>query len=132
MLVHNSCGAKSKESSLDDGLGTYSKQGGHHPMAKKSFEGVKGYDHKSAVTISNSKLESFGTKHSKITGQQNSLYTAYAKTGQPLTMDSMRQIEIQAMTNVGVPVNYATNAVDKAVVDLLKSGVTQPVRIPWN
>ncbi|MEY8357222.1 hypothetical protein AALB39_28310 [Lachnospiraceae bacterium 54-53] len=101
-------------------------------MAKKAFEGVDGYDPNSALTISKDKLDSFGVRHATITGQQNSLYTTYAKTGQPLTMDAMKQIEIQAMTNAGVPINYATNAVDKAIADLLKLGITKPVRIPWN
>ena len=117
---------------LDDGLGTYADQRGHHPMAKKAFEGVQGYNPKTAVTISADKLDSFGVKHTTITGQQNSLYTAYAKTGQSLTMDAMKQIEIQAMTNAGVPLDYATNAVNNAIVDLSKSGISQPVKIPWN
>lgn len=42
------------------------------------------------------------------------------------------EIEIKAMTNSGVPLNYATNAVDKAVDALIKSGVTKPSRIPWS
>ena len=67
-----------------------------------------------------------------ITGQQNSLYTAYAKTGQPFTMDVMRKIKIKAMTNAGVPLDSATNAVDKAIADLIKSAITPPVKIPWN
>jgi hypothetical protein len=37
-------------------------QGGHHPMAKRAFEGVKGYDANDAFTISKSKLDSFGVK----------------------------------------------------------------------
>ena len=43
----------------------------------------------------------------------------------------MRKIEIQSMVDVGVPVEYATHAVDKAIADLLKSGVKGPTRIPW-
>jgi len=35
------------------------------------------------------------------------------------------------MTNSGVPLDYAANAVDKAIAGLIKSGVTQPTRIPW-
>lgn len=48
-----------------------------------------------------------------------------------MTFDDMRKIEIQSMVDVGVPVEYATHAVDKAIADLLKSGVKGPTRIPW-
>ena len=44
----------------------------------------------------------------------------------------MKKIEIKAMTNVGIPLNYATNAVNKASAELAKAGVTKPMRIPWN
>ncbi len=100
-------------------------------MAKKAFEGVAGYNPRSALTISQSKLSQFGVKHSTITGQQHSLYKAFSKTGDTLTIDAMKQIEIKAMTNSGVPMDYATNAVEKAIQGLLDSGVTQPSRIPW-
>ena len=101
-------------------------------MAKRAFEVVPGYDADSALTISNGKLDSFGVRHAVITGQQHSLYNAFAKTGETFTMESMRKIEIQAMVNAGVPVDYATHAVDKAIAELKDLGVNQPVRIPWN
>ena len=67
--------------------------------------------------------------------QSNSIVDAYmmnfSKTGKQLTFDDMRKIEIQSMVDVGVPVEYATNAVDKAIADLLKSRVKGPTRIPW-
>jgi len=117
---------------LDKGLGTYETQGGHHPMAKSAFEGIPSYDSEKAITISKDQLESFGVKHSTVTGQQHSLYSAYAATDQPLTMSVMRDIEIQALVNSGVPVDYAVHAVDAAIADLIKSGVTAPATIPWN
>jgi len=46
-------------------------------------------------------------------------------------MSEMRTIEIQAMTNSGVPVDYATNAVDKAIQQLQRMGITVPSKIPW-
>lgn len=100
-------------------------------MAKSAFEGISQYDFKQALTVSQSKLTEFGVKHATITGQQKSLYTAFAKSGEELTMDAIRQIEIKAMTNAGVPIDYATNAVDKAIDALMKAGVTNPSRIPW-
>lgn len=123
--------SKRATGALDDGFGTYASQGGHHPMAKSAFEGVSGYDYKSALTISQSKLTEFGVKHSTITGQQKMLYSAFNKTGESLTMETMKQIEIKAMTNSGVPLDYAKNAVEKAITALVESGVTQPSRIPW-
>ena len=117
---------------LDDGLGSYKSQRGHHALAKRAFEGVQGYDKDLALTISPEKLAEFKVKHAQITGQQHSLYTEFAKTNKTLTMEAMRKIEIEAMTNAGVPLDYATNAVDKAIKQLLDWGVTQPVKIPWN
>ena len=46
-------------------------------------------------------------------------------------MEAMREIEIQAMTNSGVPLSYARNAVDRAIAELLEAGITSPTRIPW-
>lgn len=47
-------------------------------------------------------------------------------------MEAMKEIEIKALTNSGVPKYYATNAVEKAIEDLIGHGVTKPVNIPWN
>lgn len=100
-------------------------------MAKKAFEGVPGYDKDLAVTISQDQLNQLGVKHSTITGQQNKLYTAFAKSGQTLTLEAMKDIEIEALINAGVPADYAKRAVGEAYVQLKNSGVN-PVRIPWN
>lgn len=35
------------------------------------------------------------------------------------------------MVNAGIPVNYATNAVNQAVMQLNSWGITNPVCIPW-
>ena len=39
-------------------------------------------------------------------------------------MDAMRKIETNALINSGVPENYAINAVEKAITDLTKNGIT--------
>jgi len=78
-----------------------------------------------------SKLKEFDVEHPEITGRQLHYYSAFSKTGKTLTFDDMRKIEIQSMVDVGVPIEYATHAVDKAIADLLKSGVKSPTRIPW-
>jgi len=116
---------------LNDGLGTYKEQKGHHPMAKSAFDGDPKYNADDALTISQAKLNEYEVEHPTITGQQHSLYSAFSKTGKTLTMSEMRTIEIQAMTNSGVPVDYATNAVDKAIQQLQQMGITAPSKIPW-
>lgn len=78
-----------------------------------------------------SKLKEFNVEHPEITGRQHHHYSAFSKTGKTLTFDDMREIKIQAMVDVGVPIEYATNAVDKAIADLLKSGVKSPTRVSW-
>jgi len=46
------------------------------------------------LTISQSKLTEFGVKHATITGQQKTLYSSFSKSGETLTFDAMKQIEI--------------------------------------
>ena len=128
VLVHNICETVLP---LEDGLGTYGNQKGHHTMAKSAFEGVPGYDPDMAVTVSQAKLDQFNVRHPVITGQQRHLYSEYAKTGKKLTLEDMRDIEIKAMTNAGVPASYAERAVNEAYYQLKKSGI-EPVNIPWN
>ena len=128
VLVHNMC---EPALPLEDGLGTYGDQKGHHTMAKKAFEEVPGYDAYMAVTVSQSKLDQFGVKHSTITGQQHKLYNEFAASGQTFTLEAMRDIEIKAMTNAGVPNSYAIRAVTEAYNQLKSAGIN-PVKIPWN
>lgn len=47
-------------------------------------------------------------------------------------MEDIQTIEIKALTKSGVPENYAINAVDTAIQNLLDKGITQPINIPWN
>ena len=92
---------------------------------------LPGYDPDMAVTVSQAKLDQFNVRHPVITGQQRHLYSEYAKTGKKLTLEDMRDIEIKAMTNAGVPASYAERAVNEAYYQLKKSGI-EPVNIPWN
>jgi hypothetical protein len=117
---------------LPDGMGSYSSQGGHHPMSKVAFTGNDKYDPEGALTISPEKLQEFGVKHTTITGQQNKLYTEFAKTGKELTLKAMQEIEVKALTNSGIPEDYAKLFVNKAIEQLVKWGVTEPSQIPWN
>jgi hypothetical protein len=126
-----------------EGTGEYATVGGHHPLAKAAFDGVKEYDYKKAFSVSQSTLEDAWKTanngipqniHAKLTGQQNSLYSAWKKANpnSKLTIDDMTNIEIQAMKNVGIPEDVATGWVVKALEDIKAQGVTGIKNIPWN
>ncbi len=46
-------------------------------------------------------------------------------------MNEMKNIEIKAMVQSGVPKEYATKTVNSAIKQLKDSGITAPVKIPW-
>lgn len=117
-----------------DGTGEFSKVGGHHPLAKVAFTGDDFYNLSKAFSVPVGLLERYGGArvHAKITGQQNSLYSEFAKTGERLTLEKMAEIEIKAMTINGIPKDIATGWVIKALEDLKKQGVKYITNIPWN
>ncbi|MFK8296571.1 hypothetical protein ACI760_10340 [Capnocytophaga canimorsus] len=128
---------KSKAKYVLDGTGIYDDVKGHHPLAKKAFEDIKEYDYKKAFSVSPKKLDEVSgviNIHHKITGQQNSLYTAWreANPNKTLEIDDMAEIEIKAMVNVGIPEDIATGWVVKALENLKEQGVTAIKNIPWN
>tara|TARA_R110000868_G_scaffold71713_2_gene209707 strand:- start:33843 stop:36017 length:2175 start_codon:yes stop_codon:yes gene_type:complete len=117
-----------------DGTGIYRVVGGHHPLAKIAFESDNFYKLKEAFSVGTATLEKFGGKgvHNIITGQQNSLYSTFAKTGNRLTIEKMAEIEIQALVNSGIPRDIAQGWVIKALEDLKSQGVKVITNIPWN
>jgi hypothetical protein len=122
---------------LLNGTGKYKDVFGHHPLAKKAFEGDIAYDYKEAFCISTSALDEaagIANIHPSITGQQNSLYSNWrsANPGKKLSIDEMADIEIQAMVNVGISSDIATGWVIKALEDLKLQGVSDIRNIPWN
>ncbi len=125
------------------GTGKYKIVKGHHPMAKKAFEGDLAYNYNDAFSVKVTALEDAWKSanqgipqniHGKITGQQNSLYTAWknANPTKKLTLDEMADIEIQAMVNARIPEDIATGWVIKSLEDLKLQGVTEIKNIPWN
>ena len=114
----------------------------HHPLAKSAFkdnfpsEALFKQYYDEAFSVSIAQLEKFGGKgvHAKITGQQNSLYTAWknANPNVKMTIDDMANIEIQAMVNKGIPQDVATGWVVKALEKLKAQGITNISNIPWN
>jgi YD repeat protein len=127
---------KKKAKYVLEGTGEYEKVGGHHPLAKKAFEGIEEYDYKKAFSVSKEVLEDIGDigVHNKITGQQKSLYTEWrrANPNKALEIDEMAKIEIQAMINAGIPENVATGWVVKALEELKEKGVKSINNISWN
>lgn len=90
-----------------EGTGEYRVVKGHHPTAKKAFEGDITYDFQKAFSVSVDALKDSWKAgnsgipptniHSLITGQQNSLYSAWKKANPnaKLTINIMADIEIQ-------------------------------------
>ncbi|MCG8892460.1 hypothetical protein G1K73_01590 [Tenacibaculum finnmarkense] len=124
------------------GTGQYNVVKGHHPLAKIAFKGDDFYNFKKAFSVSSNKLQEVWdaanlnlpsiSVHSKITGQQNSLYSAFKKTGEVLTLNKMAEIEIKAMVNIGIPENIAKGWVIKSLENLKEQGVKMITNIPWN
>ncbi len=105
--------------------------GGHHVPAKRAFEGAPNYDPKKALAIPNEELDRLGVDHNKITGEQRSLYSAFAKTGKPLTWEAVAEIETEALVKGKMRLETAKATVAKAIQALKDAGVAAPVRVPW-
>ena len=105
--------------------------GGHHVPAKKAFEKALNYDPNKALAIPNSVLEDLGVNHGAVSGAQNSLYSAYAQTGQTLTWDAVQSIETQALTKGGMNSGLAKATVSQAIDALKNAGGPGPTQIPW-
>ncbi|WP_314243203.1 fibronectin type III domain-containing protein [Empedobacter tilapiae] len=126
-----------------EGTGEYNVVKGHHPLAKKAFEGVENYDYKKAFSIKPSSLEDAWKTvnsgipqniHAKVTGNQNSLYSAWRKENplKQMEIGEMANIEIKAMVNAGIPEDIATGWVVKGLEDMQTKGVKSIANIPWN
>lgn len=113
-------------------LGPYGGTGGgHHVLLKKAFEGAKNYDLNAALAIPNEELARLGLKHKVISGRQQTLYRAFAKTGERLTLDDIAKIEEQALIDAKMDRKMAKATVQKAVAHLKAVRVPGPTRIPW-
>ena len=119
---------------IEEGTGSFRKVKGHHPMAKKAFEGANGYNPRDAFSVSKKALDKFDVAHGTITGKQNSLYTAWKKAnpGKSMSVEDMAKIEVQAMKNAGIPEDVAKGWVKKGVEDLKRQGTSEIKNIPWN
>ena len=103
---------------IEDGTGLYKKVHGHHPISKGLFRDMFGSDSDfkkwcdNIYSISSNKLNEIVGKvgvHTKITGRQNNLYSQWRKAhpGKTMSLRNVIDIEIQAMTDSGVPLSKA-------------------------
>lgn len=132
---------KSKAKFVMDGTGEFKNVGGHHPLAKIAFSSDKFYDLQKAFSVSQNTLEIAWKSansgiplnlHQQITGNQNRLYSTFAKTNQVLTIEKMADLEIQALIDAKIPKDIAIGWVIKALEDLKAQGVKVITNIPWN
>jgi hypothetical protein len=126
VLVHNAC-AK---------LDPYRDGKGHHIPAKAAFDGDPLYNKRDALAISNAEMDRLGIDHDTVTGRQASKYSAFAKTGKPLTWAKMAEIETESLLEGRLPGSKLTPAMARATVqraiDSLKAvGIKGASRIPW-
>ena len=105
--------------------------GGHHVPAQSAFIGDPAYNPNTALAIPNAELANQGVNHYLVTGAQQTLYRAYAQTGQTLTWDTIQAIETQALVAGGMNQATAQATVTEAINALKEAGVTGPTRIPW-
>jgi len=112
-------------------LEAYNSGSGHHVPAKRAFEGAPGYDPKKALAIPKDELKRLGISHGVVTGAQQTLYRAFAKSGETLTWDVVQRVETQALVRGGLAPNLAKSAVKEALESMKASGVSGPIRIPW-
>ncbi len=116
---------------IDEGTGAHSAVKGHHPLSKIAFKSDEFYDANKAFSVSTDALGGQSV-HNAITGNQNRLYSFWAKSGDRLTLEKMAEIEIQAMVDAGIPKDVATGWVIRALEDLERQGVKYITNIPWN
>ncbi len=112
-------------------LAPYKKGKGHHPLAKRAFEGDPAYDPDEVLAVPRAELERLNVSHPKLTGAQQTLYRQFAATGKKLGWDEMSAIERQALESQGVKPEQAKSIVDRALAELKSRGVQQPTQIPW-
>lgn len=105
--------------------------GGHHIPAQSAFRGAAGYNATEALAIPNAELARLGVSHATVTGAQQTLYRAFAQTGQVLTWEAIETIETQALIRGGMNSDTALATVRQAIQALKDAGVSGPTRIPW-
>jgi hypothetical protein len=113
------------------GVGDYGRVLGHHVHAKRAFEGVAGYDRMKAFSVSDKTLAEFGVRHADVTVAQQRLFRVLDASGAPNTLTQHSRVAYQALVEAGVPTEAAKQLVVQSQAQLIRSGVTEPARIPW-
>jgi len=123
--------------SLDDlfpkgSIGAYNDVRGHHIFAGKAFEGVPRYDYDSALALGKDCMAARGWNHRAMTAKQQELFAELSRSGRQNTFSEHARIANAALFAGGVPTDIARALVDRAAIDMVRSGVTAPARIPWH
>ena len=80
--------------------------------------------------MSNAELERLGLNHNMITGARASLYTAFAKTEEKLTWESMASIETAALVKAKMDPGLARATVDRAIEALKEAALPDRLEFP--
>ncbi|WP_032139592.1 hypothetical protein [Rickettsia tamurae] len=112
-------------------MGPYGKVGGHHPYAKKAFEGNINYDPKKGFAVSEEFMLRNEIDHYKITAAQRKLFGELYKSGRPNTLQEHTRIAVEALKAGGATEQQARDIVAKALQQLRKDKVLAPTNIPW-
>ncbi|MGL4426370.1 MAG: hypothetical protein ACRCUQ_01250, partial [Alphaproteobacteria bacterium] len=112
--------------------GEYRLVKGHHVHAKKAFEGHPNYDPRKGFSISDELMEKVGIRHEDVTTAQQKLFRELAASGSPNTMREHTRIAVDALMEGGCQSReVAKKIVAESLQSLRKTGVTQPMNIPW-
>jgi hypothetical protein len=106
--------------------------GGHHIPAKNAFKGSPGYDPLKALAIPNTEMLAQGIDHYAITGAQRTGYRALFNSGESVTWETVKEVEVNALMKGGMEPSMARSTVQNAIDQLKRSGVAGPTRIPWS
>ncbi|ABV79856.1 Putative hemagglutinin protein [Rickettsia bellii OSU 85-389] len=112
-------------------MGPYGKVGGHHPYAKKAFEGHVNYDPKKGFAISEKFMHENKLRHEDMTTAQRRLFGELYKSGRPNTLQEHTRIAVEALKAGGATEQQAKDIVAKALQQLRKDKVLAPTNIPW-
>ena len=117
---------------------------GHHPLCKAAFLGgnkVNKYNKDDAFCISEEGLKAFcpnykpaTTIHAAITGRQSSRYSAWQKNNPQkiISLEEMIDVEIGAMTDVGIPDDVAKTWMAKALKQMNEDfDIREITQTPW-
>jgi hypothetical protein len=115
--------------------GTYHDVDGHHIMAKKAFQGAKGYDKDQALCVGKDFMRKRGWNHGAMTTAQQQMFTELGRrvrgAMRESTLSEHAEVAVKALMAGGATQAEALYLTACALDDLGAAGVTRPQGIPW-